>query len=518
MAPHTQPVRHLVVVLGDQLDTDQAALDGFDASADRIVMAEVTGEAEHVWSSKQRIAVFLAAMRHFKARLRQRHWPVDYTRLDDPDAPATLHEAISRAIRKHRPGRLILTRPGAWRAEHMLRTLAGEVGVELEVRPDRSFLCSAEEFAHFAAGRKQLRMEHFYRQMRRKTGLLMDEQGQPVGGKWNYDAANRASFGRDGPDQLPDKDCAAPDATTGEVLRLVNARFADHPGSLDVFDWPVTPGQARKALESFITHRAGRFGTYQDAMCAGQPVLYHSRLSAAMNLKLISPREIVHAMAEAWQTGAVPLNSAEGFIRQIIGWREYVRGVYWRYMPEYLDRNALQVDGELPAFYWTGDTEAACLRECILQTLTSGYAHHIQRLMVTGLLALLLGVRPRRVHEWYLAVYADAVEWVELPNTLGMSQYADGGVMASKPYAASGKYISRMSNYCRACPYDPAASTGEKACPFTTLYWDFLMRNEQRLSDNARMGLQLKNLARLGQDERSRIARRAGRLREGAAF
>jgi deoxyribodipyrimidine photolyase-related protein len=366
-------------------------------------------------------------------------------------------------------------------------------GVELEIRPDRHFLCSREQFAAYAGDRRRLRMEFFYREMRRSTGVLM-QRGKPAGGAWNYDAQNRIGFGAAGPDPLPCPKGFSPDATTKEVIRLVNRRFADHPGSLSRFDWPVTAVQAAEALKDFIETRLPAFGEYQDAMWADSPWLYHSRLSCALNLKLLDPRAVLPAVESAWRSKQAPLNAVEGFIRQILGWREYVRGIHWQFMPEYRDRNALGASHPLPSFYWTGDTEMRCLRQAIGQTLTYGYAHHIQRLMVTGLFSLLLGVNPVEVHKWYLAIYVDAVEWVELPNVIGMSQFADGGIMASKPYAATGKYIQRMSNYCHGCRYDPGQAEGENACPFTALYWAFLARNEAKLRANPRMQMQLKNL------------------------
>jgi deoxyribodipyrimidine photolyase-related protein len=345
-------------------------------------------------------------------------------------------------------------------------------------------------------------MEFFYREMRQRTGVLMQD-GQPVGGAWNFDADNRKSFGKAGPGLVPRPISFAPDATTRGVLELVRQTFPTHPGTLDSFNWPVTRGDAQRALADFITHRLPLFGAYEDAMWTGEPWLYHSRLSAALNLKLLNPREVMAAAEQALRQEKAPLAAVEGFIRQILGWREYVRGIYWQFMPGYLELNELRANQPLPPFYWTGDTDLNCLRQVIGQTLEFGYAHHIQRLMVTGLFALLLGVKPRAVHEWYLAMYVDAVEWVELPNVLGMSQYADGGGMASKPYVATGKYIQRMSNYCAGCRYDPAQATGERACPFTTWYWDFLLRHEKLLATNQRMTLQLKNLARLtGQRKR----------------
>ncbi len=338
------------------------------------------------------------------------------------------------------------------------------------------------------------------------------ENDQPAGGKWNFDAENRASFPAGGPGNIPQPDGFPPDEITLEVLRLVEMRFPETRGSLRHFDWPVTPEQAQAALDDFIEHRLPLFGRFQDAMWTDQPVLYHSRLSAAMNLKLLEARDAVRAAEQAWRHGVAPLASAEGFIRQILGWREYVRGVYWLWMPEYAEWNFLEAHAPLPRFYWTGETEMRCLREVIGQTLERGYAHHIQRLMVAGLFALLAGVEPRRIHEWFLGIYVDAVEWVELPNVLGMSQFADGGRMASKPYAASGRYIARMSNYCRGCRYDPARAVGENACPFTALYWDFLMRNEAKLRRVPRMEMQLANLGRLGPAERRDIRRQAGHV------
>lgn len=294
---------------------------------------------------------------------------------------------------------------------------------------------------------------------------------------------------------------------------MVHIRFAEHPGDLNHFDWPVTTQEAEKALADFIKHRLPEFGDWQDAMWTVEPWLFHSRLSAAMNVKLLHPRRVIEAAEQAYRNGEAPLAAVEGFIRQILGWREYVRGIYWKFMPGYVELNALGADQPLPDFYWTGDTDMACLRDALGQTLRHGYAHHIQRLMVTGLYALMLGVEPKRVHEWYLAVYVDAVEWVELPNTIGMSQYADGGIMASKPYVATGKYIQRMSDHCSRCRFDPAKSTGDDACPFTTLYWDFLMRHEKMLAANNRMALQVRNLARIPAAERAAIQARATEIR-----
>jgi deoxyribodipyrimidine photolyase-related protein len=514
--------RHLIFVLGDQLDRSSSAFDGFDRKRDSVWMAEVAEESTHVWTHKARIAVFLSAMRHFRDTLQGEGIDVDYTELAaKPKAkePGTLAAALAASLARLRkakqaPEKLIVIEPGEWRVQAALVEAAGAAGIPLEIRPDRHFFTTRDEFAAHAQGRKQLRLEYYYRPLREKFGVLMDD-GEPAGGQWNFDAENRGAFGKSGPGRLPAPMRFPPDATTRGVIDLVNRRFASHPGELADFDWPVTPADARAALDDFLEHRLANFGRYQDAIWTGEPWLYHSRLSQAMNLKLLDPRDVVAGAERLWRAGKAPLEATEGFIRQVIGWREYVRGIYWHFMPEYLDRNALGAEQPLPAFYWTASTEMNCLKDALGQTLRYGYAHHIQRLMVTGLFAMLLGVKPQEVHRWYLAVYVDAVEWVELPNTLGMSQFGDGGVMASKPYCATGAYIDRMSNACKGCRFDPKRASGPEACPFTTLYWDFLARHEKLLAKNQRMTMQLKNLGRKDASELRTIRRQADELRNG---
>ena len=505
-------MRNLVLVLGDQLNRDAAAFDGFDAKQDAVWMAEVREEATHAWSHKCRIAMFLSAMRHFRGLLEAEGIAVHYRNLDDAGNLQSFEAELAAEIRKRKPKLLIVTEPGEYRVRENLTQAAAAANVPLEIRTDRHFLASTEDFAIYARDKKQLRMEFFYRVMRERYAYLMENK-KPLGGKWNYDPENRKSFGKAGPATISWMKTFPPDAVTNGVLEMVAREFPDHPGQLASFDFPVTRAEAQTALEIFITDALPHFGDYQDAMWTGEPFLYHSRLSAALNLKLLDPREVIRAAEQAYHDGHVPLHSAEGFIRQILGWREYVRGVYWLLMPQYLERNYLEAREKLPGFYWTADTDMACLHDALTQTLRYGYAHHIQRLMVTGLFCLLLGVEPQQVHGWYLAVYIDAVEWVELPNTLGMSQYGDGGVMGSKPYVASGKYIQRMSNYCANCRYNPAESVGESACPFTTLYWDFLMRHEKMLAGNPRMIMQVKNLVRISGPKKAAIQAQAETIR-----
>lgn len=509
-------IRHLIIVFGDQLNRDASAFDDFDPEHDAVWMAEIDHESKYVWSHKQRIALFLSAMRHFRDSLLKEGLDVHYTELDESKQTDKFSNRLTIDFRKLRPRKVIVTHPGEWRILQSLKKVCAEESVELEVRDDKHFYTTLKDFEAHASGRKALRMEFFYRELRKRFDVLM-EDGKPVGGDWNYDKENRGSFSQSGPQNVPSGPGHRPDEITKSVIDLVNKRFADHPGKLDSFVWPVTRDEALRDLKKFITQRLPEFGAYQDAMWTEEPWLYHSLLSTSLNLKLLNPREVVAAAVDAYESGHAPLPAVEGFIRQILGWREYVRGIYWANMPEYVERNSMGATEPLPGFYWTGETDLECLRQAVGQTLEHGYAHHIQRLMVTGLYALLLGVDPQQVHEWYLAVYVDAVEWVELPNTLGMSQYADGGLMASKPYVATGSYINKMSNYCKHCPKDPKKKVGGDACPFTTLYWDYLLRHEDTLKSNNRMSLQLRNLNRLDGSARKEISKAAGSIREKPA-
>ena len=482
----------LRVILGDQLSLDVSALADVDPNCDIVLMMEVMEENTTVPHHKQKIVLVLSAMRHFAHLLRQRGVTVDYVCLDAPENTSSFTTEIQRAAARHRPNRIVVTEPSEWRVQGLVDGWAALTGAPVEVRADDRLFASRARFAAWARGRDAWRMEYFYREMRRDHGLLM-EGDQPAGGEWNYDSANRKRLPARA--VLPARLRFTPDATTREVMALVERRFPDHFGELREFGWPVSRADAVLALDDFIEHGLPHFGDYQDAMKAGAPFLFHSLLSPALNLGLLSPKEVCRAAEAAWRSGAAPLNAVEGFVRQILGWREYVRGVYWTLMPDYADRNALRATRELPAFYWTGDTDMRCLREAIGSTAEHAYSHHIQRLMVTGNFAMLAGVAPREIERWYLAVYADAFEWVEMPNTLGMAVFADGGQMGSKPYAASGAYIDRMSDFCSGCAYDVKQKTGPDACPFNYLYWAFLIRQKHRLSGNPRLAMPYRTLA-----------------------
>ncbi len=492
--------KRLALILGDQLSLTLASLRDADPETDHILMAEVWDEAQYVRHHKKKIALIFAAMRHFGETLRGAGYAVTYVRLDDADNTGSLTGELHRHAQALGPDEIWITEAGEWRLRKAFEGYMAQAPAPVRIFEDDRFLCSTADFADWAKGRKQLRMEYFYRDMRRKTGLLMDGD-TPEGGQWNYDADNRKPAEADL--FMPHPKRFEPDDITREVLALVGARFGDHFGDLEPFWFAVTADDANAAADHFITAQLADFGTYQDAMLVGERFLYHSVLSVYINIGLLDPLDLCTRVEAAYKAGKVPLNSAEGFIRQIIGWREYVRGIYFTAMPDYAARNALGASRALPDFYWTGEVDMTCLREAITQTREEAYAHHIQRLMITGNFALIAGVDPHAVHEWYLAVYADAFEWVEMPNTIGMSQFADGGLLGSKPYAASGNYINKMSDYCAHCRYDVKQKTGPDACPFNALYWDFMARNRKTLDGNPRLGRVFSTWDRMTDDTRA---------------
>ena len=492
----------LRLILGDQLSPEISSLKDADKSRDIILLCEVFDEAVYVKHHQKKIAFLFSAMRHFAASLSDAGWNVDYVRLDQDGNSHSFSGEVARAVERHAPESVIATFASEWRVLTEMRDWENTLPCAVELRDDDRFYCSLDEFATWADGRKQLRMEYFYRELRRKTGILMSGN-DPIGGQWNYDAENRGRA----PDglEVPKHTSFVPDDITNEVLNLVEDRFGDHFGKLRPFEFAVTHEQAAYVLDRFIAERLPLFGTYQDAMVEGEPFMFHAHIGLYLNCGLLSPQQAIIAAENAYHAGAAPLNATEGFIRQILGWREFVRGLYWLKMPEYAEQNALESHRPLPAFFWTADTKMNCLKQCVSETRDHAYAHHIQRLMVLGNFALLAGLSPKEVNEWFMIVYADAYEWVELPNVSGMALYADGGVLASKPYASGGAYIERMSNYCRSCHYKVKQKNGEQACPFNYLYWDFLIRHQDRLSGNARMGMMYRTLAKMSDEKRAAI-------------
>ena len=487
----------LRLILGDQLNEQISSLSDCDKQNDVVLIAEVREEATYVKHHKKKIVLLFSAMRHFANQLRDANFNVAYRYYDDEDNQGSLLNEVKLALQRHNLQHVVVTFPGEYRLLKSMQQWEQVLGVSVEIRPDDRFISTPEQFSKWADGRKQWRMEYFYRDMRRQTGLLM-EGDQPIGGKWNFDHDNRKSMPSDV--QPPKPYTVEPDETTQTVMKLVENTFPDHMGKATDFSYAVTRSQALEVAKQFIDQRLPNFGDYQDAMREGDVWLFHSHLSFYLNSGLLRPLEVMQMAEQAYFDNAAPLNAVEGFIRQILGWREYVRGFYWHCMPTLQHDNYFEHTRALPEFYWTAHTNMNCMRQCISDTKQHAYAHHIQRLMVIGNFSLLAGLDPVAVNEWYLLVYADAYEWVEMPNVSGMILFADGGKLASKPYVASGQYINRMSDYCKNCGYSVSKKTGPKACPFNYLYWDFLIKHQDKLAKNPRMALIYKSLGRMSED------------------
>ncbi|WP_203299728.1 cryptochrome/photolyase family protein [Marinobacter sediminum] len=501
---------NLILILGDQLTPDISALDGADKQHDRIVMAEVHDEASYTNHHKKKLVLLFSAMRHFAQQLEQEGWQVHYQRYHPDNEHQSLEAVVAAQAKDLKPERIITTECGEWRLHAQISEWHKELDLPVEIRPDTRFIATKQEFQDWAEGRKQLRMEFFYREMRRKTGLLMDPGGKPEGGEWNYDADNRRKW--TGKPAAPATFRVEPDDTTQAVIDLVNEHFADHFGTTDDFHFAVTAEDAQQALAHFIDYALPCFGDFQDAMSDHEDWLFHAILSPYINSGLLDPLTVCEAATQAWYAGQAPINAVEGFVRQILGWREFVRGIYWMNMPGYAEENRLGNTRSLPWFYWTGDTKMRCMHKAIDNTRRNAYAHHIQRLMVTGNFALLAGIKPEEICDWYLGVYADAYDWVELPNVLGMVMHADGGYLGSKPYAASGKYIQRQSDHCANCHYNVNKSTEEDACPFNALYWHFIDRHRDDFAKNPRMGMMYRNWDKQKPERKEALLNRANKL------
>lgn len=498
----------LILILGDQLDLQSAALRNFNPQADEVIMIESANEAQYVWSHKAKIAIFLSAMRHFAKSLQDLGYPLTYIKQASLPIVDVLKEQILEKGVKH----LVCIEPGEYRLKLAIESLVKELGIKIEIHDDEHFYCTRQEFAEWSSNKKELRLEYFYRLMRKKHNILLDTDGNPEGGQWNFDQDNRKPYPKKGPGIIDAPAAFDPDGITQEVLDFVEETYPDHPGSLSQFNWPVTRDQAVQALEYFVEYRLRNFGVYQDAMWTDTPFGWHSILSSALNLKLLNPREVISAVLLAWKKYSLDLATIEGFIRQILGWREFVRGMYFLDMPQMAKDNYYNHQNRLPKWYWTGKTQMACMKDAIGQTLQYGYAHHIQRLMLTGNFALLAEILPQEVCDWYLAIYVDAIEWVELPNTAGMALFANGGRFTSKPYIASGAYIKRMSNYCESCKYKTEVRFGENACPMTTLYWNFLIKHRDQFEASPRTRLMTANLKRISDADQQEITLHAKKI------
>ena len=502
----------LRLILGDQLSESISSLSDIDPQHDLIVMCELQEEATYVKHHVKKLVFVFSAMRHFAALLESKGYPVRYIKWMEHPALNTFTEVCADVLKSRSFSKIVVTHPGEYRVLKALQVAEAALGLPIEIRGDDRFLCNIEEFSNWAQGRKQLRMEYFYRDMRKKYSILMTEKGKPVGGQWNYDADNRHP-----PSDtltIPVPCHIEPDDVTQTVIELVGLNFKAHFGSLENFGFAVTRQDALKVLEQFIVERLPCFGDYQDAMLQGEPWMYHAHIGLYLNSGLLLPQECINAALAAYESNQAPLNAVEGFIRQLLGWREYIRGIYWLKMPNYAEYNFLNAQRALPEYYWTGNTQMNCLKQCVDQTAQTAYAHHIQRLMVLGNFAALIDVHPKALNEWFLSVYVDAYEWVELPNVSGMVLFADGGILASKPYVSGGAYIDKMSNYCQHCHYRVKEKNGPQACPFNYLYWDFLVRHRDQLKDHPRIAMMYRMYDRMSPEKQQAISNDAANFLE----
>ncbi len=488
-----------VLILGDQLSPHHSLLDPAQRHERVVVMIESLGRVRAHHYHKQKVTLVLSAMRHYAEELRAAGWTVDYREANSFIAGLQAH------IAEFQPQRLLMLEAAEWQARQTQRELAEKLNVEISLSRNTHFLC--EQHLPKETPGKKLILEYFYRAMRKQFGVLLEKDGSPIGGAWNFDAENRKPYKGKPVPLVPIS--FAPDAITQAVIEKVERECPDNLGSTQGFTLAVTRAQALQTLDDFIAHRLPNFGAYEDAMSVREPILFHSLLSPLLNIGLLEPLEIIRRAEAAYHDGSAPLNSVEGFIRQILGWREYV---YWRYhqmMPGFHDLNHWQAERPLPEFFWTGETDMNCLRHVITRVLATGYSHHIERLMVLCNFALLAGIQPRAVNEWFLESYVDAYDWVVTPNVIGMGLCADGGVVGTKPYIASAAYINKMSDYCGGCRYDAKQRTGDDACPFNALYWNFLLRFEKQLRANPRMGPNVLGLKHLDAAERQRVQQQA---------
>ena len=497
----------LRLILGDQLSLSISSLQNINFKEDTVMLCEVMEECTYVKHHKKKIAFILSSMRHFAQELSSKGITVRYVELDNAHNTGSIYTEIIRAVSALKPNRFIVTEPSEYRLSESIKSLKEIIPIPVDILSDDRFLSTSKEFSSWAHGKKQLRMEFFYREMRQKYKILLEPDEKPTGGQWNYDKENQTPLKTEiiSPKRISHKKSTH----IKNVLKLVNQYFPDNFGTLDHFHFAVTREQALIEFHHFVDNLLPKFGDYQDVMVAGEPYLYHSLISCYLNAGLILPLEVCQIAEKAYKEGQAPLNSVEGFIRQILGWREYIRGIYWYHMPRYAKLNYLNATTKLPDFYWTTKTEMFCVAESIRHTRDHAYSHHIQRLMVTGNFAMLAGLDVAEVQAWYLAVYADAYEWVEMPNTLGMALFGDNNIVASKPYAASGKYIHRMSNFCQNCKYNPNEMIGEKACPFNSLYWDFWARHEDKLKGNPRVPYVFSTWNKMSIEKRNEIRKQA---------
>ena len=501
-------MRTLRLILGDQLN---AAHSWFQQTDDEVwyVMMEMRQETDYVMHHVQKVVAFFKAMRAFAAEREAEGHQVIYYRLDHPNNAQSLPENIRHLVEEYGFERFEYQLPDEYRLDEQLRELGESLGLAYQAVDSEHFLTERHELAEMFKGKKTYLLETFYRNMRKRYDVMMEDEKTPLTGQWNYDADNRKSY--DG--EVPVPEPLRFDDDVSEIVQLLEAQGVKTFGEIDPhnFLWPTTRAEAEQALDFFLEKCLPHFGTYQDALTREYWSLFHARLSFPINSKILHPLYVTRKTVEYWEQhqDEISISQVEGFVRQIIGWREYMRGVYWAHMPEYAEKNFFNHDRKLPEWYWTGDTKMNCLHHAIRNSLDHAYAHHIQRLMVTGNFALLAGVDPDELDRWYLGIYIDAIEWVEITNTRGMSQFADGGLVGTKPYVSSANYIDKMSDYCKGCHYSKTKKHGDKACPFNSLYWHFYERNRDKLEKNPRIGFVYPTLNKMKSDNKQKMMAQA---------
>ena len=491
--------RKLCIILGDQLSQNIPTLKNFRKEQDKILMMEVVSEATYVNHHKKKLVLVFSAMRHFAESLKKQEYTVIYSKINN--SSNTFTEELVKHCKNTKPKKIVITHPGEYRVLQEIKKWEKILKIPVSIIDDDRFFCNIDEFQKWAIGKKELKMETFYQMMRKKYNIMIDKNGKPQGGKWNYDIKNRKRLPKSYPN-IPKPLEHKPDKITKQVINDVKKEFPKHFGNLEPFWFGTTHQDATKSLNEFIKNRLELFGPYEDAMAQDEKFLYHSVLSMYLNIGLLEPKQVINKVL---QKKDISVESVEGFVRQILGWREYIRGIYWHTMPKYSETNYFNAKNNLPEFYWTGKTDMNCMKNCLNQTIQDAYAHHIQRLMITGNFSLIAGINPKQVCDWYLSVYADAYEWVELPNTHGMTLYADGGIVGTKPYAASGNYINKMSDYCRECKYDVKKKEGKDACPFNYLYWNFFLTNKNKLENNPRLWTVFSNIKKMSKEKKKQI-------------
>lgn len=496
-------MKTLRLILGDQLNQSHS---WFQQVRDdnHYVMMEIRPEATYVRHHIQKVAGFFAAMRRFARHLEEQGHSITYLAFDDESNRHDFEKNVRRLLEKTGARRFQYQLPDEFRLDEQFRGWTASLSIEAEAVDSEHFMTSRDELGRFFEGKKTYVMEPFYREIRRRFDLLMEGE-KPRGGQWNYDAENRSAL----PEDTPLPETAAISHDLSDIVKMIRQEEIQTIGEINESDfrWPLCREEALFVLQHFLDHSLKNFGRYQDAMTSDEPFLFHSRLSFAFNLKMISPLEVVQKTINYWETEkqTIDIAQVEGFVRQIIGWREYMRGIYWATMPEFEQLNFFGHKRELPDWFWTGETKMQCLSQAIGQSLRQSYAHHIQRLMITGNFANLAGIHPDQVDEWYLGIYIDAIQWVEITNTRGMSQFADGGITATKPYVSSANYIRKMSNYCSSCDYDPRSRHGENACPFNSLYWAYFEKHRDKLEGNPRIGMAYHHLKRMDSEKKKKI-------------